>query len=392
VSANNHQEYIGRLWVKPGITLNEEVFLEYNLVTVEWRVKEIAIQDKYDILLTATYETNVPAPVVVAEPMSIKLPEMKAGDVYNGEFTLTNYGLIRADNLTFSLPGDDANFKYEVLVGLPKSLGAKERVTVPYRMVCLQALSAAESQGTGGGCGHYRKCVIVNYKYKCANGRESSGSTQHCWFYSYGECTGSSGGGGWMWYGGIGGGSYSSPAPAPAAIRGIKCFPAAERKECNLDACARQKDTRQDTVLPVGSSVNLVTREYADERVDLVVKVPGGVVEVKRLFYGNQWHWEHGRNNLKFDKDSSGEFILALEKGGVQYKKPMNASGVYLHDTYKIAKVQSGFRWGDQRGNWIDYDVAGRMLAYGNRSGITVLVRVGPSYHVEMDCISCHKY
>jgi hypothetical protein len=27
VSANNHQEYIGRFWIKPGITVNEEVFL-----------------------------------------------------------------------------------------------------------------------------------------------------------------------------------------------------------------------------------------------------------------------------------------------------------------------------------------------------------------------------
>jgi RHS repeat-associated protein len=378
VSANNHQEYIGRLWIKPGITVNEEVFLEYNLVTVEWKVTEITIQDRYDIILTATYETNVPAAVVVAEPASVTLPVMKTGDVYSGEFTLTNYGLIRADNLAFSLPGDDSFFKYEILGGIPKSIEAKGRITVPYRVVCLQSLSAAENQGTGGGCQRFQKCIATGYNYQCANGRWSNATTQHCMFYDNGECTVSSapiiGAGGtptWNVSGGVGGGPYSSVAPAAAPIQGVKCFPFRQCRECDFDACARQKDTRQDLVLPIRSSVNLVNREYVDDRVDLFVKVPGGALEVKRFYYGNQWLWEHSRNNLKFERDSSGQSILSIDKGGVIYKKPMTSSGVYLHDTYKIAQVETGFRWEDKRGNWIDYDQNGRMVSYGNRTGTT---------------------
>lgn len=137
ITADNHQEYIGRLWIKPGITITEEVFLSYNLVTVEWEVTETTIEDKYEIVLNATYETDVPAAVVVAEPTSITLPEMKAGDVYYGEFTLTNYGLIRAKDLNFALPEDDNNFRYELLTGMPDSLEAKERITVPYKVTCL---------------------------------------------------------------------------------------------------------------------------------------------------------------------------------------------------------------------------------------------------------------
>ncbi len=67
VLAANHQEYTCRVWVKPGITVSRDIFLEYNLVTVEWEVNEITILDKYEILLTATFETDVPAAVVVAE-------------------------------------------------------------------------------------------------------------------------------------------------------------------------------------------------------------------------------------------------------------------------------------------------------------------------------------
>lgn len=93
-------------------------------------------------------------------------------------------------------------------------------------------------------------------------------------------------------------GSYSSGGPAPRQISGVKCFPDPVRKECDSDVCARLKETRQDLVLPVRSSVHLMNREYTDERVDLFVKVPGGRVEIKRLYYGDRWHWEHSRNNL----------------------------------------------------------------------------------------------
>ena len=99
-------------------------------MTVDWEVTETTIQDRYDIVLHATYETHVPAPVVIIEPMSVSLNYMKTGDVLNGEFTMTNYGLVRADGLHLSLPTDDANFKYEFLANVPKSIDAMERVTV----------------------------------------------------------------------------------------------------------------------------------------------------------------------------------------------------------------------------------------------------------------------
>ncbi|MGA9236008.1 MAG: Ig-like domain-containing protein, partial [Desulfobacterales bacterium] len=165
VTAVNHQEVIGRVWVKPGVTVVEDVFLDVNLVTVEWSVTETTIQDKYDIVLSAIYETNVPAAVVAVEPISIVLPRMRAGDVYNGEIALVNYGLIRAEALSFNLPGSDRNFKFELLSGsLPESIEAKERIVIPYRVTCLQSLDQEEG-GTGGGCSRYVRCMTVDYGY-----------------------------------------------------------------------------------------------------------------------------------------------------------------------------------------------------------------------------------
>jgi large repetitive protein len=376
VSANNHQEYIGRLWIKPGITVNEEVFLEYNLVTVEWKVTEITIQDRYDIILTATYETNVPAAVVVAEPASVTLPVMKTGDVYSGEFTLTNYGLIRADNLSFTLPSDDSYFKYEILGGVPKTIEAKGRVTVPYRVVCLQSLSAAENQGTGGGCQRFLKCVRTLYEYVCANGTRTKSSTTHCMFYDNGGCTQSASpasGGGMTWDigGGMGGGTYSSPAPAAQQMDGLKCFPdpSTLRREVLFDL-GDPNDKFSRILHVVGCTINTVTREYTDQASDIVVKVPGGNIEILRRFYANQWHWEHSRNNLEFLTDSFSGKGSSISKGGITYKKTSSTPPIYSHDTFRIFETESGYRWTDKRGNWQEYDSKGRLLSFGALAGV----------------------
>ncbi len=189
--ANNHQEVSGRLQIKPGITQNQPLFLNYNLITVEWNVREIIIEDRYDITLSATFETDVPAAVVVMQPSSVNLPAMAAGDVYYGELSLTNHGLIRADGLKQTLPRSDGFFRFEFLSPVPSSLGAKERVTLPYRVVALQSLEDAANSATasGGGCHNYNNSTTVEYEFECANGAETSSATSTNWFsYSNSTC------------------------------------------------------------------------------------------------------------------------------------------------------------------------------------------------------------
>lgn len=229
-SAPNHQDASGRLVIKPGITAAQDIFLDYNLVTVEWSVTEITLEDRYEITLNATYETQVPAPVVVIEPGGINLPAMAAGDVYYGEFTVTNYGLVRADNVQLHLPPSDEYVRYEFMQGLPDTLAAKQRVTVGYRAIQLKPFEPPADSGstTGGGCGTYQNCLRVTYTYDCANGEVRSGATSFCAFRSYGQCTGGPGGGG----GGGGGGGFtggfgggSGGAPSATRLPGASCVP-----------------------------------------------------------------------------------------------------------------------------------------------------------------------
>ena len=221
--ATNHQELGGRFEIKPGITANEPIFLDYNLVQVEWSVREVTLQDRYDITLNATFETDVPAPVVVLSPSSTNLPLLKAGEVFQGELTLTNYGLVRADNVRSQLPQSDANFRYEFLTEPPKTLEAKQKVTLPYRIIALVPLDAAAGTASGGGCWSYSQQYVVPYEYTCANGTQSQGSTRTYWFsYANNTCAGAgTGGGSSISAPGIGGGGIGGASPGYSTLEGL---------------------------------------------------------------------------------------------------------------------------------------------------------------------------
>ncbi len=164
------------------------------LVTVEWEVVEIPLEDRYEIVLKATFETDVPAAVVVAEPPSFRLPKMEPGDVYQGEFTLTNYGLIRADNVHMTPPPPDPYFRYEYLVDLPETLEAKQRITVPYRVISLRSLDRAEDgTASGGGCSSYSACATISSDSQCPAGVQSGSAASHCAGTGGGCCPGGGG-------------------------------------------------------------------------------------------------------------------------------------------------------------------------------------------------------
>jgi len=390
ITADNHQEYIGRLWIKPGITVTKEVFLSYNLVTVEWEVTETTIEDKYEISINVTYETDVPAAVLVAEPASINLPRMEAGDVYYGEFSLTNYGLIRAEEVQFELPPSDQNYEYELLSGLPDTIEAKERITVPYRVTRLKA--AQESGGNGGECWTIRRCFRITYVFECAyfeNGQQigmsyidtdrPSWAAEYCIIYREGDCQTSISMGDlieyyqfWDRIGRIYSPIVLSLIPEIPAkiIDGVICWPKPIRKEL-ISKEIISKDTKMDWNQIVGCSVNCALREYNDEATDLSVKVPGGSISIRRFYYGKQWHWDHERNNLTFEMDL--DYVKSVEKGGVIYKRSSDfvSSPVFVHEKmYRIRQIESGYRWEDNFGNWKEYDITGQMTSYGNRTGV----------------------
>ena len=407
ITANNHQEITCRVWIKPGITVSRDLFLEYNLVTVEWEVNEITIQDKYEILLTATFETDVPAAVVVAEPLSITLPDMVKGDVFHGEFILINHGLIRAEEINIPIPASDENFQYEILTGLPDYLEAKQRITIPYRITCLKSLDREEETGSGGGCYTYSKCIPVSYAYACASGDRSTGTTRHCFYTSGGTCvgtgspgTGTGGSSSYVTGGGTGGGGGTSSAPSytPMSWGEQTCLPKPERQESLFDmAMDKLMDKSRHIMQEVGCSVNTALREYNDEATDLVVKVPGGSISIARTYRSGAWQWENLSRITDGRLDDQKTYVLSeygpdyITKDGVAYKK--SSAGIYKQGTNTIERKTDCEQylgtpqWGqcilgsqddyyedkyvfkDKHGNFRQYDSNGRLISYGNRLG-----------------------
>lgn len=221
-SAFDHESVSGHLWVKPGVTTDEQLFLMNKLVNVEFSVTEVTLEDRYDIVLEATYETNVPVPVVLFEPMSVNLPMLRKGEVFQGEFTITNHGLIEAFDVEATLPSGDDYARFDYLTEIPDTLAPGQVVRVPYRIVALQDFEpSGDGEATGGGCVKREYKAICDYSAQCAVGTIIDNIATMFWNAVGGNSCGGGGSGGaggggfWGGYGGYGGGGTGwSPAPS----------------------------------------------------------------------------------------------------------------------------------------------------------------------------------
>jgi len=248
-NAASHVASTGRFTVRPGISVEQELFLDYELVTFEWSVTETTIQDHYDVTLTATFETEVPAPVVLIEPPSINLPDMQEGEELAGEITITNYGLVRADSVVWTPAVSDDYYDFEYLGTPPDTLDAHQVFHLPYRVTKKPkplpgtgaAMAASPlrmagamfrsvksgSSSTAGTCYAFHYPMFVADKYQCAAGDQRSGSASGAFNKAYGQnCGGSSGagGGGGGAGGGWGGGGGGGPV-GTAMSSGPGCVP-----------------------------------------------------------------------------------------------------------------------------------------------------------------------
>jgi uncharacterized membrane protein len=173
ISSSGHKSFSGSVVVTPGVLTSLPVALEVNLVQVEWTVTPTTIQDQYQVTINQTFETNVPAPVLVAEPPGITVPRLAPGQVLNGEFTVTNYGLIAVEDIEVDFPKSYLDYDIEILSGtIPSRIEAKQTIRISYRITrrivaaSTVSLLYSEIHSYGGDCigplkfGIGGKCVI----------------------------------------------------------------------------------------------------------------------------------------------------------------------------------------------------------------------------------------
>lgn len=187
VSKSGHADQNLNIYVLPGIVRAQEVFILNNLITIEWSVTEIPLQDRYQINLNLLFETHVPIAVVVIEPYFVSLPTMLAGQVFLGELTITNHGLIQASNVLPQLPTNSPMAQYEFLASVPNVLLPNQSVVVPYRLTALQNFDQSNiAAGSGGSACEFVNGYCVSYNSVCSNGAVVGSGFCTTWSYHEG--------------------------------------------------------------------------------------------------------------------------------------------------------------------------------------------------------------
>ncbi|XP_052092546.1 uncharacterized protein LOC127729013 [Mytilus californianus] len=108
----------------------QEVFLQRIAVKYTWTVTPTTVQDKYVITLESTFETHVPMPVVTVDPAKVNTIPYELGEEDTLEFTITNHGLIRADDVRFALPLNHAYLNFNMTVDEIGSVPANTSIKV----------------------------------------------------------------------------------------------------------------------------------------------------------------------------------------------------------------------------------------------------------------------
>lgn len=118
-----------RVYIEADQETDIEVFISRQLVRYDWTVTPITIEDTYEIDIFATFETFVPAPVVTVEPAYFDLTEIPVGKT-QVDFTITNHGLIRADDLQWLFNNTD-EIEITPLIQSIGDLEARSSIVVP---------------------------------------------------------------------------------------------------------------------------------------------------------------------------------------------------------------------------------------------------------------------
>ena len=126
---------------------------------------------------------------------------------------------------------------------------------------------------------------------------------------------------------------------------------------------------------PTVSQPNGVVHEAVE---DLRVKVLGGWVTIARTYAvenvvlgGGKWYFNAAWADLQFTYDSLDGSVRSINRLDSQYDKGGNGIYIFYRQDF-IKATPTGWRWYNTAGDWITYNAAGRITAYGDRNNIQV--------------------
>lgn len=140
------------------------------------------------------------------------------------------------------------------------------------------------------------------------------------------------------------------------------------------------------TILEEGP--NYSTGLFEQKVSDIEIKVLGGEISFIRRLKEGRWYFAPNWTGVKYKQIANRrinadtnelyiEFTDDMEfisRNGYWYQLDENSNGsVYRYgNDKKIEKSETGLRWSDRSGEWIEYTLDGELTAFGNTSGTTV--------------------
>lgn len=158
VTADGHETYTNNILVYPGQTTERTVNLSLgDGIHIEYQVVETEDGDGYEIIADATLEVTVPAPqVTLSAPGRVKMDDVAVGESIDVQVTLTNRGLIKARDVTLSVP-EIEGFTWEALSPITFDLRPQETSFITIRYTRKEA---------GEGC---KVEWYARYTWKCGD-------------------------------------------------------------------------------------------------------------------------------------------------------------------------------------------------------------------------------
>lgn len=135
---------------------------------------------------------------------------------------------------------------------------------------------------------------------------------------------------------------------------------------------------------PTRAEVKLPNGEWIERVEDLRVKVLGGYVVVERTWQAEsqnkgewRWHFNPAWTDLQLETEFVGptQQLVSIRRAGAVFERTADDELVFVFDKLQLIRHVGeglGWRWSDNKGNWITYDQAGKITAYGDRNDIRV--------------------
>ena len=242
LTADKHTTYRGTQLVQAGQTNEVTAFLSRQTVTYTWTVEPIQIEDRYKITVETTFETVVPLPVVTIDPPVIDLAEITTAET-QVMVTITNHGLIAANNTRLSFPTHPL-WEFRPLLTQIGTLPAHSGLTIPLIIRKVEPprdLSLMGREPKDVDLGPCYTSAYVCWKVECGTLTNTYCGTQ---YYPNARpgCGGSPptppGGGCVGCGGGVTGGGGKTYVTSPAYTTPSSCDPCLEKRILAVAKCA----------------------------------------------------------------------------------------------------------------------------------------------------------